>query len=88
MIHSEQTPRASLPALGNGGLNTILLGIVLALSGWTLNRVSTLSEKMAGVTVSVSGQTVDMDALRARLSLAEAQIQANAIAIARIQKTP
>lgn len=66
-------------------LNTVLLGVLVGLSGWTLNRVQNLSEQMAAAVVTSTGQTRDIDSLRSRMGVAEAQIQANALAIARLQ---
>lgn len=76
----------SAPRERGFNINTVLLGVVVAISGWTLNRVQNLSEQMAGNNVQVTTQTRDIDNLRARMSVAEAQIQANALAIARLQK--
>lgn len=68
-------------------LNTVLLGIVLALSGWTLNRVSTLSETMA-VAVSVSNnQAHDIDLVRSRLATVEIEQQKLAVEIVRLQQS-
>lgn len=67
-------------------VNTILLSIVLALSGWTLTRVFALSEQMSALNESKIVINRDIIELRARLSLVEAQIQATNLTIARMNK--
>lgn len=67
-------------------VNTILLSIVLALSGWTLTRVLALSEQMSALNESKVVINRDIIELRARLSLVEAQIQATNLTIARMNK--
>lgn len=56
-------------------LNTILLGVLMALSGWTLNRVSDLSERMSAVAVMNTNYTRELLELRARITSVEAQVQ-------------
>lgn len=70
----------------NLNLNTILLSIVLTLSGWTLTRVFALSEQMSALNESKLVINRDILELRARVSLVEAQIQATNLAIARMNK--
>lgn len=65
-------------------INTALLGLVVALSAWTINRVSALSEQMSAGNERFSGQARELVEIRARLTLCEAQGQANALAIARM----
>lgn len=56
-------------------LNTILLAVLMALSGWTLNRVSDLSERMSAVAVMNTNYTRELLELRARITSVEAQVQ-------------
>lgn len=70
----------------NLNLNTILLSIVLTLSGWTLTRVFALSEQMSALNESKLVINRDILELRARVSLVEAQIQATNLTIAHMNK--
>lgn len=67
-------------------LNTVLLSIVLALSGWTLTRVLALSEQMSALTERDLNRGRDILELRARLAVIETQLQANNLAIVRLSK--
>lgn len=67
-------------------LNTVMLGVVLGLSGWTLNRVSSLSEQISAINERGNAQQRELIELRARLTVTDAQVQANALAIARMAK--
>lgn len=75
------------PRFLDGGLNinTVLLAVVVALSTWTVNRVQNLSEQMAANSVQVTTQNRDIETMRARMMVNEAKIEANALAIARMQ---
>lgn len=72
--------------LGIININTVLLGIIVALSGWTLNRVQGLSEKMAAVTVQTTTTERDLDIIRVRLATVEAQVLSNSLNMARAQQ--
>lgn len=67
-------------------LNTVLLTIVLALGGWTLNRTAALSEQMSAASERDSALATTMTDIRARLVLAETQIQDIRLEIAAIKK--
>lgn len=67
-------------------INTAFLAILIALSGWTLNKVSILSEQMSTLTESKANMTREILALQVRLTTAEVNIRANEIALARMSK--
>ena len=56
-------------------LNTIFLAILVALSGWTLNKVSVLGEQMSVVTERHSTYSRELLELRARVATIELRIQ-------------
>jgi hypothetical protein len=70
----------SRPSAQDRGLNinSIFLTVLIAISGWTLLKVVTLGE----ANVAQTGATIE---LRARMVAAEVQLQANTIAITRLQ---
>lgn len=65
-------------------LNTVFLAVLLALSGWTLQRVSTLSEQVSAMIERNSSYTRELIELRARVTATEVQAQANELAIVRL----
>lgn len=67
-------------------LNTVFLAVLLALSGWTLNRVSNLGEQMSAIVERNTGYTRDLTEIRARLALCEAQIQTIRLDMAKAEK--
>lgn len=69
-------------------LNTVLLTIVLALAGWTLNKVNGLGEQVVLATERNVVQASAILDIRSRMTTAEATIQANQLAIARMQGRP
>ncbi len=71
----------SQPALN---LNTVLLTLILGLSGWTLNRVASLGEQMSAVNERDTSRVREILEIRTRLTTVEAQLQANSLAIARM----
>jgi len=66
-------------------LNTILLGIVLGMGSWTLHRVVAIGEELAtGAQRDLNFAATETE-FRTRLAAVEAQIQANQIALARLE---
>lgn len=79
----SQRERATLDRGFN--INSVFLTILLTMSGWTLLKVVSLSEANVASTSSISAQNAATVELRARMVSAEVQLQANTIAITRLQ---
>lgn len=65
--------------------NTVLLAIVISLSGWTLTRVAAISEKMSATEERYLNQNREMMELRSKIAKVDAEVQLARLEVARIQ---
>lgn len=80
---SEERPAK---AVTFSGVNTILITIVLALSGWTLSRVSDVSTIVAVSRADAASQQRDIDYLRIRIAAVETLQQKLQVDIVKLSK--